>query len=224
MTNIIRIDSKLFEYGYAKPRAVGGALKRAFDIILSILGLVAALPLFLFVTLAVKLSDPGPIIYRQVRVGLGGRPFVCFKFRTMCVDSEAVLAAHLDANPKARMEWEAQRKLIDDPRVSKLGRLLRRSSLDELPQLMNVLRGDMSLIGPRPIVTSEMSRYGDRLPLYLAARPGLSGAWQVSGRSDCSYDKRVALDADYVSNWRFSTDLWILLRTVYAVLERRGSY
>jgi len=170
------------------------------------------------------MTEPGPIIFRQVRVGFSGRPFICFKFRTMCVNSEAVLAALLDADPAALAEWEARRKLVNDPRITHLGRFLRQSSLDELPQLVNILRGEMSLVGPRPIVPAEMSRYGDQLDLYLSARPGLTGAWQVSGRSDCGYDKRVQLDADYVSNWRFPTDLSILLRTISAVIERKGSY
>lgn len=224
MTNIICIDSKQVDDQPITQNAVGGQAKRIFDFIASLLAIVIVSPLFVLIALILKLAEPGPVIYKQVRVSFGGRPFACYKFRTMSVNAEAVLAALLDADPCARAEWEACRKLINDPRITNLGRFLRRSSLDELPQLINVLRGEMSLIGPRPIVPSEMSRYGDRLVLYLSARPGLTGAWQVSGRSDCTYDERVRLDANYVLNWRWSTDLSILVRTVGAVIERKGSY
>jgi lipopolysaccharide/colanic/teichoic acid biosynthesis glycosyltransferase len=147
----------------------------------------------------------------------------------MVVDAENVLKALLNDDASIRAEWERSQKLIKDPRVTdprvtRVGRFLRESSLDELPQLINVVRGQMSLVGPRPIVPSEMSRYGDRLDSYVLARPGLTGAWQISGRSDCGYDKRVELDANYVSDWRFSTDLSILVRTVGAVIDRKGSY
>ncbi|WOJ88576.1 sugar transferase [Methylocapsa polymorpha] len=224
MADFISIDSQPADGRQITQYAIGGQVKRIFDYIVSLLTIVITSPLFALVALALKLTEPGPIIFRQVRVGFGGRPFICFKFRTMCVDSEYVLAALLDADPNARAEWEASRKLVNDPRITPLGRFLRQSSLDELPQLVNILRGEMSLVGPRPIVPAEMSRYGDRLELYLSARPGLTGAWQVSGRSDCGYDKRVELDANYVSNWRFPIDLSILLRTVSAVIERKGSY
>jgi lipopolysaccharide/colanic/teichoic acid biosynthesis glycosyltransferase len=139
-------------------------------------------------------------------------------------DAENVLKALLNDDASIRAEWERSQKLIKDPRVTRVGRFLRESSLDELPQLINVVRGEMSLVGPRPIVPSEMLRYGDRLDSYVLARPGLTGVWQISGRSDCGYDKRVELDANYVSDWRFSTDLSILVRTVGAVIERKGSY
>jgi exopolysaccharide production protein ExoY len=204
--------------------AVGGQGKHVFDVIFASVVLLLALPLFIIVAVMVKVTDPGPVIYKHVRVGLWGRRFTCFKFRTMVVDSENVLKALLDDDPDARAEWKRSQKLIKDPRITPFGQFLRESSLDELPQLINVLRGEMSLIGPRPIVPSEMSHYGDRLALYLLARPGLTGAWQISGRSDCGYDTRVELDANYVSNWRFSTDLSILVRTMHAVIKRRGSY
>jgi lipopolysaccharide/colanic/teichoic acid biosynthesis glycosyltransferase len=142
----------------------------------------------------------------------------------MVVDAENVLKALLNDDASIRAEWERSQKLIKDPRVTRVGRFLRESSLDELPQLINVVRGEMSLVGPRPIVPSEMPRYGDRLDSYVLARPGLTGAWQISGRSDCGYDKRVELDANYVSDWRFLTDLSILVQTVGTVIERKGSY
>jgi exopolysaccharide production protein ExoY len=221
---IENVDSILSKRPYGAKAAIGGQAKRLFDVVFCSLILLLTLPLFLIVAVILKVTDPGPVIYKQVRVGFWGRRFTCFKFRTMVVDSENVLRALLDDDPGARAEWEQNQKLIKDPRVTPVGQFLRESSLDELPQLINVLRGEMSLIGPRPIVPSEIARYGDRLSSYASARPGLTGAWQISGRSDCGYDKRVELDANYVSNWRFSTDLLILLRTLGAVIDRKGSY
>jgi len=141
----------------------------------------------------------------------------------MVVDAEKVLQALLEEDPGIRAEWERSQKLNRDPRVTPVGRFLRQSSLDELPQLINILRGEMSLVGPRPIVPAEMLRYGDQLGSYISARPGLTGLWQINGRSDCSYDKRVELDADYVSNWRFAADIFILVQTVSTVIGRKGS-
>jgi len=210
--------------GVATTYALGGNQKRVFDCVVSLLAIVLAFPLFICVAMLVKLTGPGPIIYKHTRIGLGGRRFSCFKFRTMIVDAENALNVLLDVDPSARTEWERCQKLVVDPRITPLGRLLRQTSFDELPQIINVVRGEMSLVGPRPIVPSEMSRYGDRLGLYLSARPGLTGAWQISGRSDCGYNKRVELDTIYVCDWRFSTDLFILLRTVGAVVKRIGSY
>jgi undecaprenyl-phosphate galactose phosphotransferase len=182
------------------------------------------LPLFAFVTILLKLSDPGPVIFRHVRVGQGGRRFACLKFRSMVADSDKVLKVLLESDPAARMEWERTQKLTNDPRITAVGKFLRQSSLDELPQLINVIWGEMSLVGPRPIVPSELTRYGDKLGLYLLARPGITGIWQVSGRNDCGYDRRIEMDANYVRSWRFSADFAILLRTLGAVLARKGSY
>jgi exopolysaccharide production protein ExoY len=218
------VNSEAYEQSCIPRTAVGGPLKRVFDIVFASVVLLLISPLFIIVALMLKVTDPGPVIYRHVRVGLWGRRFTCFKFRTMVVDAENVLKVLLNDDASIRAEWERSQKLIKDPRVTRVGRFLRESSLDELPQLINVMRGEMSLVGPRPIVPSEMSHYGDRLGSYVSARPGLTGAWQISGRSDCGYDKRVELDANYVSDWRFSTDLSILVRTVGAVIERKGSY
>ena len=218
------VNSEAYEQSCIPRTAVGGPLKRVFDIVFASVVLLLISPLFIIVALMLKVTDPGPVIYRHVRVGLWGRRFTCFKFRTMVVDAENVLKVLLNDDASIRAEWERSQKLIKDPRVTRVGRFLRESSLDELPQLINVMRGEMSLVGPRPIVPSETSRYGDRLDSYVLARPGLTGAWQISGRSDCGYDKRVELDANYVSDWRFSTDLSILVRTVGAVIERKGSY
>jgi lipopolysaccharide/colanic/teichoic acid biosynthesis glycosyltransferase len=222
--NLENFVSELSQRSSGVEYAVGGQTKRLFDVVFALYLLLLTLPLFIIVTVVLKVTDPGPVIYRHVRIGLWGRRFTCFKLRTMVVDAENGLEALLNDNASMRAEWERSQKLIKDPRVTRVGRFLRESSLDELPQLINVMRGEMSLVGPRPIVPSEMSHYGDRLGSYVSARPGLTGAWQISGRSDCGYDKRVELDANYVSDWRFSTDLSILVRTVGAVIERKGSY
>jgi exopolysaccharide production protein ExoY len=205
-------------------RALGGLPKRAFDFVFAFFLICLFLLFLIFMATVIRLISPGPIIYKHVRVGLGGRTFRCFKFRTMVVDADKALNALLRSDFAARAQWQRCQKIVDDPRIIPFGRLLRRWSLDELPQLFNVIRGEMSLVGPRPIAPSEMPRYCNRLDFYLSARPGLTGAWQVSGRSDCDYGRRVELDANYVSNWRFSTDLFILLRTVGAVFARKGSY
>jgi len=206
------------------PYTIGGKSKRIFDVIIASITLIVFLPLFAFVVLLLKLTDPGPVIFRHIRVGQGGRRFACFKFRSMVLDSDKVLKTLLESDPAARKEWDRTQKLANDPRITPLGKFLRQSSLDELPQLINVIRGDMSLVEPRPIVPSELTRYGDKLSLYLLARPGITGIWQVSGRNDCGYDRRIEMDANYVRNWRFSTDFVILLRTLGAVLAQRGSY
>src|SRR5208283_777839 len=206
------------------PYTIGGKSKRIFDVIIASITLIVFLPLFACVVLLLKLTDPGPVIFRHIRVGQGGRRFACFKFRSMVLDSDKVLKALLESDPAARKEWDRTQKLANDPRITPVGKFLRQSSLDELPQLINVIRGDMSLVGPRPIVPSELTRYGDKLSLYLQGRPGITGIWQVSGRNDCGYDRRIEMDANYVRNWRFSTDFVILLRTLGAVLAQRGSY
>ena len=224
ITGESHVNSETDKQSYIAKNAVGGQLKRVFDIVFASIVLLLTLPLFIIVALMVKVTDSGPVICKNVRVGLWGRRFTCFKFRTMPVDSENVLKASPDDDPGAAAEWERRQILIRDPCVTRVGQILRESSLDELPQLINVLRGEMSLIGPRPIGPSEMSHYGDRLGSYVAARPGLTGVCQISSRSDCGYEKRLELDANYVSNWRFSTDLSILVRTVSAVIDRKRSY
>ena len=216
--------SVLFGQSKVAPYTIGGKSKRIFDVIIASITLIVFLPLFAFVVLLLKLTDPGPVIFRHIRVGQGGRRFACFKFRSMVLDSDKVLKTLLESDPAARKEWDRTQKLANDPRITPVGKFLRQSSLDELPQLINVIRGDMSLVGPCPIVPSELTRYGDKLSLYLQARPGITGIWQVSGRNDCGYDRRIEMDANYVRNWRFSTDFVILLRTLGAVLAQRGSY
>ncbi|NIX78084.1 sugar transferase [Microvirga terricola] len=201
-----------------------GACKRVLDVNIAALMLFLLLPLMVCIYGLIRFDSGRPILFRQQRVGLGGRSFACLKFRTMTPNADKVLQELLERSPEARREWEQSFKLRNDPRVTPLGKFLRRSSLDELPQLFNVLAGDMSLVGPRPIVAAEMSRYGEALPLYLSVRPGLTGLWQVSGRSDCSYPERVALDEHYVQTWSLWNDAKIALRTINAVLSRRGSF
>lgn len=203
---------------------LGGWSKRAMDAILAAVLLLACLPLFVLLCIAIRLTSPGPALYGHERVGLRGKPFRCWKLRTMVCDGDAILKAHLASNPEARREWDETRKLTDDPRVTSLGKVFRTYSVDELPQLINVLFGDMSFVGPRPVVEDELKRYGAYRHAYLSARPGITGLWQTSGRSDTSYDYRVALDDRYVREWSFATDMRILLRTVPVVLGARGSY
>jgi len=199
-------------------------VKRAMDIAIAGAALLLALPLFLVLALAVR-ADGGPAFYAHPRVGRFGRLFGCLKFRSMLVDSQARLDALLAADPEARAEWEATRKLRRDPRVTRIGRFLRATSLDELPQLLNVLKGEMSIVGPRPVTEAELDRhYGAAAAHYLSVRPGITGLWQVSGRSETSYDQRVALDVAYVSQPSVLADLRILLRTPVAVLSRRGAH
>ena len=198
--------------------------KRALDVIGAGLGLVLLSPFFLIVALLVR-ADGGPAFFAHQRVGRGGKLFGCLKFRSMVVDSQARLEALLASDPAARAEWEATRKLKNDPRITRIGRFLRSTSLDELPQLINVLRGEMSLVGPRPVQEAEIDRYyGASAAHYMAVRPGITGLWQVSGRSETSYESRVALDVSYVSRPSMLADLSILLRTPVAVLSRRGAH
>ena len=197
--------------------------KRALDLFGAIVGGAAISPLLLAIAVLVRLDSPGPAFYGQHRQGTGGGTFRCWKFRTMCLDAEKALEEYLQDDPVLRAEWEHDQKLRDDPRVSRVGRFLRRTSLDELPQLWNVLRGEMSLVGPRPIVEAEIPRYDAMYDLYLRVTPGISGLWQVSGRNDTNYEERVALDAYYVRNWSVWLDLVILARTISAVFHGHGA-
>lgn len=198
-------------------------LKRIFDIVMSIFFLVSLSPLLLWVMLRIRLSGPG-VFFAHKRVGRNGKSFYCYKFRTMVPNAEEKLKELLARDPKARQEWEEKMKIENDPRVTSIGDFLRRTSLDELPQLWNVLKGDMSLVGPRPIVQKETERYGHRLEFYQRVRPGLTGLWQVSGRSDTDYNTRVRLDTWYSKNWTLWYDLAILFKTVKIVVNRKGAY
>jgi exopolysaccharide production protein ExoY len=198
---------------------LGGVAKRAIDLTLALLLLLLSAPIMLLVAAAVRLLMGGPVVFGHRRVGCHGRTFVCYKFRTMASNAQELLERHLAKNPEAAREWRATRKLSNDPRVTGLGRFLRKSSLDELPQLLNVLNGDMSLIGPRPIVPDEMAHYGRHAHAYLCARPGITGVWQTNGRSSVSYRTRVACDRYYVRHWSLRLDLKLLLMTIPAVLK-----
>ena len=172
----------------------------------------------------IKCDSPGPVFFRQQRIGLGGKDIFIWKFRTMVANAEECLDECLEHDPELREEWESQQKLRHDPRVTRLGRFLRVSSLDELPQLYNVLRGDMSLVGPRPIVWAEVEKYREGFELYKRVRPGLTGLWQISGRSSTSYGLRVELDGYYVRNWSLWFDIYILAKTPLEVFKGRGAY
>lgn len=199
--------------------------KRTIDLGGATAGLLLLSPLFIMLALLVRFGPQGgPVLFGHTRVGRGGREFRCYKFRTMAVDGDRVLAAHLASNAAARREWDETLKLRHDPRVTTIGQVLRKLSLDELPQLINVLAGDMSLVGPRPVVRAELSRYGRSASYYLRSRPGLTGLWQVSGRNDVSYRKRVAYDRYYVENWSLTQDVAIIARTIPVVCFARGSY
>jgi exopolysaccharide production protein ExoY len=204
-------------------RRANGWHKRALDVVASGLGLFFLLPLLLPIALLIKLTDGGPIFFGHRRVGRYGSTFVCWKFRSMRQDGDAVLQAHLAAHPAAAKEWAETQKLQNDPRVTLIGRFLRVTSLDELPQLINVLLGDMSLVGPRPVTRGELDRYGRDRRYYLVVRPGLTGLWQVSGRNKVSYARRVAFDRHYVQTWSFMGDIAILFRTVWVVITRDGA-
>jgi lipopolysaccharide/colanic/teichoic acid biosynthesis glycosyltransferase len=198
--------------------------KRLIDVALAVTVAILFLPCILVIAVALKTTSPGPLFYSQRRIGRGGRHFYAWKFRTMVCDADAVLKTYLQANPQARKEWERDHKLKQDPRVTWIGRLLRQTSLDELPQLWNVLRGEMSLVGPRPIVNDEIRKYGEVFLEYTRVLPGITGLWQVSGRNNTTYDERVSLDAYYVGNWSVWLDLHILFRTIRVVLLREGAY
>ena len=197
---------------------------RAIDLSLGFLILIFLLPMLIGIALAIYVLEGRPVFFVQHRVGRGGNMFACFKFRSMAVDADAQLNRLLTRDAVARNEWARDHKLRRDPRITPLGAFLRRSSFDELPQIFNVLRGDMSLVGPRPIVQAEIPRYGRRFRHYCSVRPGITGLWQVSGRNDVSYRTRVAMDVIYAKRKRFLTDVWLILLTIPAVLRRRGAY
>lgn len=199
-------------------------LKRCFDLAFAVTFVVIALPALCLLAIALQLDSPGKLFFVQQRVGRNGKPFGCVKFRTMREDAAEVLAELLATSAEARIEWEADHKLRNDPRVSRLGKIVRKLSLDELPQLYNILVGEMSVVGPRPIVQAEIPRYGAFFADYLALTPGLTGLWQVSGRNDLSYAERVQLDCEYRRRASFLFDLSIMLRTVPAVVRGSGSY
>ncbi|WP_245593104.1 undecaprenyl-phosphate galactose phosphotransferase WbaP [Deinococcus frigens] len=198
--------------------------KRVFDLLGAGVGGLLISPIVCAIALAIRLDSAGPAVYRARRLGSGGHAFDCLKFRSMHSNAEAKLQEVLDADPVLKAEFAATHKLKDDPRVTRVGAFLRRTSLDELPQLLNVLRGEMSLVGPRPIVQAEIEKYGEAYATFKQVRPGMTGYWQANGRSDTSYDERVAMDQFYVTNWSPWLDLVVLLQTVRVVVKGRGAY
>ncbi|MDO4921685.1 MAG: undecaprenyl-phosphate galactose phosphotransferase WbaP [Phascolarctobacterium sp.] len=199
-------------------------LKTIFDYTLTIVGTILISPVLLFIAAWIYKDSPGPVIFKHTRVGKNGKPFPCYKFRSMCVDAKEKLAELLANDPAARAEWEKDFKLKNDPRITKSGAFLRKTSLDELPQIFNVLKGEMSLVGPRPIIAEELARYGEYVGDYLMVKPGITGMWQVSGRSDTTYNERVQLDSWYVRNWSVWLDVMLLWRTGKSVFMGKGAY
>jgi len=200
-----------------------GKVKRAMDIAGALLFFTIFLPLYLAVAVGVRLTSRGPIFYTQERIGLHGRSFRFYKFRSMVENSEEVFNSFLDSDHEARAQWERYQKLDRDPRITWFGQFIRRTSLDELPQFWNVLRGDMSIVGPRPCMPKQKNLYGPHWGAYCAVRPGLTGLWQVSGRNRLTYGERVQLDAKYVEDWSFWLDIRILFRTISVVVTGSGS-
>jgi exopolysaccharide production protein ExoY len=203
---------------------IGLGSKRVIDIILATSAIILLAPLLTLCFLACLVTSPGPAIFGHQRVGFRGKLFNCFKFRTMVLDSESRLREHLASSPKAAAEWAATRKLRFDPRVTAIGSVLRKTSLDELPQLFNVLMGDMSIVGPRPVTEEELVRYSTNANAYLACRPGITGLWQVSGRSGTTYSKRVACDTFYARNWSMALDAKIMIVTIPVLLDSENVY
>ena len=210
-----RLPSDLFRYR---------VLKRCLDVSLILASAPVVLLAMGIISMMVMISSPGPIFYSHRRIRKNGAFFSMWKFRTMCVNSAEVLEEHLSRHPEARVEWNKTHKLRHDPRITPMGQFLRRYSLDELPQLWNVLSGHMSLVGPRPIVAAEVEKYADSFECYCRVKPGLTGLWQVSGRSELTYDERVALDCEYVNQWTLRRDVRILMRTFSVVINQDGAF
>lgn len=199
-------------------------LKTMFDFVLTLVGTLAISPILLFIAIWIYKDSPGPVIFKHTRIGKNGKVFPCYKFRSMCVDAKARLEELLKNDPEAKAEWERDFKLKNDPRITKSGAFLRKTSLDELPQIFNVMKGEMSLVGPRPVIQEELKRYGEYVNDYLMVKPGITGMWQVSGRSDIDYQERVLLDSWYVRNWSVWIDIVMLFKTFKVVLLRKGAY
>lgn len=205
-------------------RPVGLTSKRAADIILALFGILVLAPFLVLCCMAIACFSPGPVLFRHRRVGFNGKHFDCLKFRTMATDASERLRLHLESDRAAATEWMATRKLRNDPRVTLIGTMLRRSSLDELPQLFNVLKGDMSIVGPRPVTEEELGRYSDAINAYYACRPGITGLWQVSGRSTTTFQRRVVLDSYYAHHWSIVLDAKIIMATIPAVCFSNTAY
>lgn len=197
--------------------------KSVIDFVFALFLSIVSIPLFIIIPVLIKITSSGPVFYRHKRLGKGGREFYIWKFRTMFNDAEKRLQALFADNPEAEKEWKRSFKLANDPRITPLGRILRRTSLDELPQIFNVFRGEMSVVGPRPITDAEIRYYGVHYELFKRAKPGITGLWQCSGRSETSYERRVALDCQYILNWSPWIDFWVMINTIGAVCFMKGS-
>jgi exopolysaccharide production protein ExoY len=224
MNGLVDMSSNLQVASARSSLPIGLTSKRVIDIILAVSGIVLLAPLLIICFVVTVITSPGPALFRHKRVGFKGKYFDCLKFRTMVTDAPERLRQLLESNPVAAAEWAANCKLRYDPRVTMIGDILRKSSLDELPQLFNVLRGDMSIVGPRPVTDEELIRYCDAKDTYLACRPGITGLWQVSGRSRTTYNKRIACDTFYARNWSMTLDAKILIVTIPAVLLSDNAY
>lgn len=204
---------------------ISNLVKNVFDFSLTAVGTICISPLLVYIAYRIKKEDPGPIFFAHERIGKNGKPFPCYKFRSMVTNSQEMLQQYLAENPAAKEEWEREFKLKNDPRVTPIGKMLRRTSLDELPQIFNVLRGEMSLVGPRPVIQEELDKYyGETAKLYCTVKPGITGLWQVSGRSDTTYDERVAMDESYINNRSLLGDIVILWKTIGVVALKKGAY
>jgi len=199
-------------------------LKRLTDLLLLTIALIPTLLVTTIIGIAIKISSPGPIFYKHKRIGKNGKEFFVWKFRSMVTNSQEILEKILATDPIRREEWEKDRKFKDDPRITKIGKFIRKTSLDELPQLINILKGEMSFIGPRPVTKDELTKYGNAVNFVLSVKPGLSGMWQISGRSDTVYEERVLLDIYYIQNWSIWLDIWIIIKTIWVVFRKKGAY
>ena len=224
MNSLVDIRSDLRFAAIASTHPIGLKSKRIIDIILALSGIVLLAPLLIVCFISTVATSRGPALFRHRRVGFKGKYFDCLKFRTMVTDAPERLHQLLKSDPLAAAEWATNRKLRYDPRVTAIGAILRKASLDELPQLFNVLKGDMSIVGPRPVTEDELIRYHNAVSAYLACRPGITGLWQVSGRSTTTYEKRIACDTFYARNWSMSLDAKILIVTIPAVLLSDCAY
>jgi Undecaprenyl-phosphate galactose phosphotransferase WbaP len=204
--------------------ALWSSLKRIVDFMGALLGMLLLAPFLLIIAVLIKLDSSGPVFYVQPRVGMDGKRIRIYKFRTMLMNAEQALAEHLHLNAAARLEWDQTQKLRDDPRITRVGKFLRKFSIDEFPQLFNVLLGEMSMVGPRPIMVDQIIRYGAGIDIYRGIRPGLTGLWQVSGRNHTTFQERANFDVYYVRHWSIWLDIYIILRTVWVVLSRDGAY
>ena len=206
-------------------KVVYGVFKRIIDILGGVVGVILLIPVTIGVYIARKIlkEDDGPLFYEQLRYGKGGKQFRIYKFRSMCMNADKRLKEYLDQNDEAKKEFEENHKLKNDPRITKIGNVLRKTSIDELPQLINVLKGDMSLIGPRPVVDGEIEKYGENKNKFLSVRPGITGYWAANGRSDISYNERIKMELYYVDNISFKLDVKIFFKTISSVIKKEGA-